>query len=119
MQRKEPPGEVYNLASGVETSILDLAHQINALAGNPTPIALAPQRVWDRSGRRSGSTAKSRETIGFEAAVQLDDGLGETIAWTQANLSWIERSMRKHLDRMPPEDDFHRLLEMRRDPETP
>jgi nucleoside-diphosphate-sugar epimerase len=50
--RRGRPGEVYNLASGVETSILDLARLVNELTQNPTPIALAPAREWDRSGRR-------------------------------------------------------------------
>ena len=35
------PGDVYNLASGVETSILDLAHLVNELTGNRTPIDFA------------------------------------------------------------------------------
>ena len=39
-------------ASGVETSILDLANLVSELAGNPTPIAFAPARDWDRSVRR-------------------------------------------------------------------
>ena len=40
------PGEVYNLASGVETSIVDLANQINVQAGNPKPIELTPQKKY-------------------------------------------------------------------------
>ena len=35
-------GEVYNLASGAETTIRQLAELINDLTGNPTPIALTP-----------------------------------------------------------------------------
>jgi len=52
-------GGVYNLASGVETPILELAERVNELTANPTPIALAPARDWDRSGKRFGSTGKS------------------------------------------------------------
>ena len=37
-----------NLASGVETSILDLARTINELTGNTTPLDLRPARDWDR-----------------------------------------------------------------------
>jgi len=44
------PGEVYNLASGVETSILDLSLLINRLAGNSVPIQFGPERGWDHSG---------------------------------------------------------------------
>src|SRR5262249_55387485 len=44
------PGGVYNLASGVETSILELATLINRLTGNTASIEYLPERPWDRSG---------------------------------------------------------------------
>ncbi len=39
------PGEIYNLASGAETSILELATRVNSIVGNATPIALTPARI--------------------------------------------------------------------------
>ncbi len=90
------PGEVYNLASGVETTIRELAETINALTGNPTPVDLRPARDWDRSGRRFGATEKSKRTIGFEAKTKLRDGLEKTIAWTRANEALIRRCMAQH-----------------------
>src|SRR5262249_29086113 len=56
-------GQTYNIASGQETTILELAQQINALAGNPTPIQGAPKRNWDRSGKRFGSTDVARTEL--------------------------------------------------------
>jgi UDP-glucose 4-epimerase len=94
------PGGVYNLASGVETSIRDLAELINELTGNPTPIALTPARDWDHSGQRYGATDKARTEIGFSADTRLRDGLEQTIAWTRDNLDWIERCIAKHSDRV-------------------
>jgi nucleoside-diphosphate-sugar epimerase len=90
------PGEVYNLASGVETSIRELAELINELTGNRTPIALAPAREWDHSGQRYGSTDKARDELDFAAAVGLREGLERTVAWTRDNLEWIERCIAKH-----------------------
>ena len=94
-------GEVYNLASGVETTIRELAELINELAANPTPIALTPARDWDHSGQRFGSAEKARRELGFEAGTGLRDGLGRTIAWTRENLDWIEGCMARHAERMP------------------
>ena len=94
------PGEVYNLASGVETSIRELAELINELTGNPTPIALAPAREWDHSGQRYGSTEKAREQLAFGAQIELRDGLARTIEWTRENLDWIERCIAKHSERV-------------------
>lgn len=94
-------GEAYNLASGVETTILDLARLINQLAGNPTPIALTPARDWDHSGHRYGDPTKSRQELGFAAATSLSDGLAQTIAWTRANRETIRRCMLQHAHFMP------------------
>jgi nucleoside-diphosphate-sugar epimerase len=94
-------GEVYNLASGVETTIRELAELINELTGNPTPIALKPARDWDHSGQRYGSTDKARRELGFEARMPLREGLERTIEWTRENLDWIERCMAKHAERVP------------------
>lgn len=93
-------GEVYNLASGIETSILDLATQVNELAGNPAPIELLPQRDWDHSGRRFGSTDKAKRMLGFEAQVPLSEGLRKTIEWTKANEALIDQCIQKHAARM-------------------
>jgi UDP-glucose 4-epimerase len=94
-------GEAYNLASGVETSILDLAELINELTGNPTPIALTPARDWDRSGRRFGSTMKAREQLGFVATATLPAGLNETIAWTRSHRDTIRHCMLQHARFLP------------------
>jgi nucleoside-diphosphate-sugar epimerase len=93
---KGAPGEVYNLASGRETTIRELAELVNELAGNPTPIALAPARDWDRSGKRFGDPTKSRERLGFVAAMPLRDGLMRTIEWTRRERATIERCMAQH-----------------------
>ena len=98
---KGKPGEVYNLASGVETTILELAEIINRLAANPVPIELRPARSWDRSGKRVGSTEKAAGTIGFRAEVPLSEGLEETISWTKERLDLIGRCISKHSSHMP------------------
>jgi len=90
------PGEAYNLASGVETTIRELAECINEITGNRTPIELLPKRAWDNSGKRYGSTEKSERELGFKATVSLVDGLTRTIAWTRENLALIERNIGKH-----------------------
>jgi UDP-glucose 4-epimerase len=90
------PGDVYNLASGDETTIAELAELVNRLAGGRSPISITPARPWDRAGRRVGSTRKSRETLGFEARIPLAEGLSRTVEWTRANLELIERAMAKH-----------------------
>jgi nucleoside-diphosphate-sugar epimerase len=98
---KGTAGEVYNLANGVETSILELATTINEMTGNPTPIDFLPPRPWDHSGKRFGSTEKSKMTLGFEPAVDVREGLRRTIDWTRENLSLIDASIEKHSEHLP------------------
>lgn len=95
------PGEVYNLASGIQTSILDLAYLVNELTGNPTPIALAPPREWDRSGKRFGAPGKAREELDFSAETPLRKGLQRTIDWTRANRKTIRACMLQHARFLP------------------
>ena len=97
---KGTPGEVYNLASGVETSILELAEQINELCESKTPLTFLPPREWDRSGKRFGSTEKSRKELGFKTTISLKEGLTDTIEWTRQNLDLIESCVRKHRKHM-------------------
>ena len=57
--------EAYNLASGVETTIKNLAECINELTENKTPVDLKPARDWDRSGKRFWSNFKIQRKIKF------------------------------------------------------
>lgn len=93
---KGRPGEAYNIASGRETSICELAERINALTGNTAGILHLPRRPWDHSGKRFGSTAKSERELGFRAQIQIGEGLRRTVEWTRKNLGLIERTIAKH-----------------------
>lgn len=90
------PGNVYNLASGQEISILELAEKINEIAKNATPIDYKPKRDWDNSGRRYGSVEKAALELGFSVRVPFEEGLRKTIDWTVKNLDFIESVMNKH-----------------------
>lgn len=90
------PGDVYNLASGAETSVRELADVINEVTGNTTPLDVRPARDWDRSGKRFGSTEKSRREIGFAATTPLRAGIEATVAWTLAHKPLIERCIAQH-----------------------
>lgn len=89
-------GDVYNIASGAERTILDLASLINEYAGNSAGIELLPRRPWDHSGKRFGSTEKAAVKLGFKATVSLEAGLKLAIDWTKDNLPLIERCIEKH-----------------------
>lgn len=93
---KGTAGEVYNLATGRETTILELATLINEYTGNATALDLRPAREWDRSGKRFASTEKAERVLGFRAEVDIREGLRRTVDWTRANTDLIRRNIAKH-----------------------
>ena len=90
------PGEVYNLGSGEETSIYDLAQNIISLTNSSAGIEYLPRRSWDNSGHRFASTDKALQFLGFKTRTPLVDGLRKTIEWTQKNLDFIDTCISKH-----------------------
>lgn len=88
-------GGVYNLASGEETSIRDLAATINRITGTGKTLD-TPARPWDRSGKRFADTSKTEKELGFKAKVSIQEGLEKTIQWTKDNLESIKNCMLKH-----------------------
>ncbi len=81
-------GEVLNIGSTVETTILDLAQLVWGLAARGAPkLEFVPYRSFGKYEdvrHRVPDIAKAREILGFEARVGLEDGLGRTIAWQRA-----------------------------------
>lgn len=93
-------GDVYNLGSGKETTIIDLAKLINKIVGNTAGFDYLSKRPWDASGRRFASIKKSKKQLGFEAMIDLESGLKKTIQWTKNNLGIIEKTIAKHKNNM-------------------
>lgn len=98
---KGQAGGVYNIASGVETSIRDLAMLINEITGNPSAIDATAARPWDRSGKRHGDPQKSEQELGFRAQVSLPEGLQKTVEWTIQNMDTIKRCINNHARYVP------------------
>ena len=89
-------GGVYNLASGKETKIKELAEKIIELTNSKSELKLLPKRDWDNSGRRYGETEKSEKEIGFKCKVDFDEGIKKTIEWTIQNRDMILNCINKH-----------------------
>jgi UDP-glucose 4-epimerase len=77
-------GQSYNVGNPRSAvTIFDLAQRIKRLTGCPGEITFAPLEYVDVE-LRIPNVEKAREDIGFEAKVELDDGLERTIAWYRA-----------------------------------
>ena len=85
-------GEEFNLASGRETSILDLANMINALTENPAGVRFTQRRHWDTKSRLLASVDKANALFGYEPSTTLEEGLRSTVKWFRDNWGLIEAS---------------------------
>lgn len=93
------PGEVYNIATGKETFIREVAGKIIQLTNSSSAIILKTKRDWDNSGRRKGSISHSSKNLDFRTQISLEEGLKKTIDWTITNYDLIDRAILKHSNR--------------------
>lgn len=89
-------GGVYNLASGEETAIKELAELICEMTGNVAATQNVLSRDWDRSGRRLGDPTKAEKELGFICKIDLKTGLQNTITWTKDNYKTILHCIDRH-----------------------
>ena len=87
-------GQEFNLASGEETRIIDLAKWVNELTGNEAGVKYAQRRKWDTKSRLLASIDKARELIGYEPRTPFEEGLQYTIEWFRDNWDKIEAAAR-------------------------
>jgi len=78
-------GEAYNIGSGREIKIIDLAKAINKIAGNEGNIAKGERRDWDKISRRLADNSKIKE-LGWAPKTSLNDGLKKTFEWFERNV---------------------------------
>jgi UDP-glucose 4-epimerase len=87
-------GQEFNLASGVETRIVDLANMINQATNNKAGIRMVPRRKWDTKSRLLGSIDRARELIGYNPNTMFEEGLQKTVQWFTENWERIEAAAR-------------------------
>ena len=73
--------EVFNIASGVETSLNDLANALLKVMESDLRPQYGPERKVNPVPRRLADVSKARRLLGFEARVPLEDGLRRLVAW--------------------------------------
>jgi UDP-glucose 4-epimerase len=75
---------VYNVASGTETSLLDLAEKLLAVMGSDLDVEFGPERAVNKVPRRLADTTAARRDLGFVAETDLEAGLRGLVQWWRA-----------------------------------
>ena len=84
------PGETYNVGSGVEKSIAEIADAVLEHTGKPESLKTI---VPDRPGhdrRYLLDSTKIREQLGWRDEIGWNDGIAETVRWYADNREWWE-----------------------------
>jgi dTDP-glucose 4,6-dehydratase len=83
-------GETYNVGSGVERSIAEIADAVLELTGKPESLKTI---VPDRPGhdrRYLLDSGKLRRELGWKPDIEFADGMRETVDWYSVNRGWWE-----------------------------
>src|SRR5262249_31357835 len=75
--------EVFNVASGTETSLKAVAQQLLAVMGSSLQPEHTAERKVNPVPRRLADTRKANELLGFECQVRFDQGLRSLVDWWQ------------------------------------
>ncbi len=73
--------DVFNVASGTETSLNELAAGLCVAMGSDLAPEYGPERSVNPVPRRLADISRARDVLGFEAKVSLDEGLRDLVDW--------------------------------------
>ena len=71
----------YNVASGTETSLLELAEALLRVMGSDLGVEHGPERAVNGVARRLADTSAAKRDLGFEATIGIEDGLRQLVDW--------------------------------------
>ena len=75
---------VFNVASGVETSLNQLATTLLKVMGSTLKPEYGPERKVNAVSRRLADVSAARKLLGFEAEVSVEEGLRRLVEWWEA-----------------------------------
>lgn len=73
--------DVFNAGTGVETSLLELSELMIGATNSSQRPEFQPPRAVNPVTRRCAGTAHAREVLGFEAQIDLENGLSALTEW--------------------------------------
>ena len=84
--------DVFNVASGVESSLNDLAYSLAKVMKSDLTPEYGPERKVNAVSRRLADVIKAKNLIGFEAEVSLEQGLEKLVSWWRSQKQSKETS---------------------------
>ena len=76
--------DVFNIGTGVQTSLTDLCKLVLLLTGSPLQPEYREARRVGNVQRRRAAVEKAERMLGFRAAISVEQGLRDLIRWREA-----------------------------------
>lgn len=72
---------VYNIATGTETSLLELAEALQLVMGSTQPLEFGPEREGVNVTRRLADISAAERDLAWKPSISLHEGLTDLVAW--------------------------------------
>lgn len=88
IESREAVNQVYNIACGEQTSLLELYTALQQQAGSSLQPIHGPERAGDVK-HSLADISKAKKLLGYEAAVSVNEGLKKTFEWYKENVEML------------------------------
>lgn len=88
--QSEVKDDVFNIASGQETSLNELAATLIKVMGSELRPEYGPERTINSVSRRLADTTKAERMLGFKSLVGLEEGLTTLVDWWKINKNGVQ-----------------------------
>lgn len=80
-------GEIFNVGTGQETTVRELAQTIKKITGSPSKLQILPPRtpLEAKPRRTNPSISKIKRILGYNPVLGLKEGLEQTLDWYRKN----------------------------------
>lgn len=83
--KEEAIGEAFNLGSGKEHQVIEMAKLVNKITGNKAGIKFTERRNWDVKTRLLSSIKKADKILGYKPTTRFEDGVKKVHQWFVEN----------------------------------
>lgn len=92
--KEEAIGQAFNLGSGIERRVIDLAKLVNKITGSKAGISYTERRNWDVKTKLLASISKANTVLGYKPQTKFEDGVRKVHKWFVENRENIDASFK-------------------------
>lgn len=89
---EEAIGEAFNLGSGIDHQVIEMATIVNGLTNNKAAVTFKERRDWDVKTKLLSCVDKANRVLGYRPQMKFENGLKNVHTWFEENWVNIEKS---------------------------